>query len=124
MGYFPERKYPRYAFESLACVFSLRLTEAPPSDKPLRLEARNLSLGGLKFVSNRRFNLFENLEVVLIEKPAGKALPPVQGKVVRVEEVDIGKGEKTFGIALEFSARAEAIAHLLPPLSDSRNPAK
>ena len=112
MGYFPERKQPRVEFHELFWVFTLRLPEAAPSDRPLRIEARNISRGGVKFLCSRRFPLFETLEIQLLNKKSGKPLPPLQGKVVRVEEIDTGLGERTYGIALEFTSGAEALTAL------------
>jgi hypothetical protein len=120
MSYFPARRHARVEFQTLPWVFTLRLAESAPADRPLRLEARNMSRGGLKFLSNRKFKLFELLTIHLLEKKGGKALDPLQGKVVRVEEIDTGYGERTFGIALEFAD--EAATKLLLFLPDG--PAK
>lgn len=114
MGYITERKHPRIDFTQVSWVFALRLPEPSRPDKPLRLEAKNISRGGIKFVCNRRFQLFEYLHVTLFEKGSGKALPAIQGKVVRVEEIDTGRGERTYGIAVEFVSGAEELAALLP----------
>ena len=102
MSHYPERRHPRFEFLPLPLVFSLHMAEPAPIDKPLRLEAKNISEGGMKFVCNRRFRLFERIELGFFEKTGGKALSPLHGKVVRVEEVDTGYGERTYGIALEF----------------------
>lgn len=114
MSYFPERRHPRFEFQQLPWVFSLRLAEPARQDRPLRLEAKNISGGGMKFLCNQRFQLFEFLHVTLFEKGNGKAIPPIQGKVVRVEEIDTGFGERTYGIAMEFASGAETLAALLP----------
>jgi hypothetical protein len=114
MSYFPERRFPRVDFQQLPVVFSLRLPEPAPSGKPLRLEAKNISRGGIKFLCNRRFQLFEQLQINLFERGSGKSLPNIQGKVVRVEEVDTGYGERTYGIAMEFTSGTEELANLLP----------
>src|SRR4051812_1849793 len=114
MTYFPERKHPRFEFARMPWVFSLKLTEPAAQEKPLRLEARNISGGGLKFVSNRRFSLFELLHCSFIEKGSGKHLSTVQGKIVRVEEIETGFGERTYGIALSFTAGTEGLIALLP----------
>ena len=118
MAYFPERRFPRVEFHQLPWVFTLRLPEMAAPDKPLRLEARNLSRGGIKFVCSRRFNLFEVLQIHFLEKN-GKTLPSVQGKVVRVEEVETGYGDRTYGIALEFIAGMEALSALPGPATAS-----
>lgn len=122
MSYFPERRHPRVEFHALPWVFTLSLAKSAPADRPLRLEARNISRGGVKFVCNRRFTLFEELHVHLLEKKGGKALAPLQGKVVRVEEIDTGYGERTFGIAVEFTKGAEALL-LLPEGAAKPSPA-
>lgn len=119
MAYFPERRFPRVEFQQLSWVFSLRLPEPAQPDKPLRLEARNISRCGIKFLCNRRFQLFEYLQVSLFEKGSGKSVPPIQGKVVRVEEIDTGFGERTYGIAMDFVSGSEELASLLP---DSPSP--
>lgn len=95
-------------------VFSLRLPSPASQERPLRLEARNISRGGMKFLSNQRFQLFEYLHVNFFEKGSGKAVPAIQGKVVRVEEIDTGFGERTYGIAMEFVAGAEFLETTLP----------
>jgi hypothetical protein len=114
MSYLIERRYPRLNFAQTSWVFSLRLPEPAKPDKPLRLEAKNISRGGMKFVCNRRFQLFEYLHVSFFEKGTGKSFPTVQGKVVRVEEIDTGRGERTYGIALEFVSGTEDLATFLP----------
>lgn len=124
MSYFPERRHLRVEFQKLAWIFTLRLPEAASPDRPLRLEARNISRGGLKFLCNRRFNLFETLEINLLEKGTGKPLPAVQGKVVRVEEIDTGYGERTYGIAMEFTSGGDLLTALPPPSSPAPAPGK
>jgi hypothetical protein len=116
MTYFPERKFPRVDFSQLPWVFTLRVPEPAGPDKPFRLEARNVSRGGIKFSCNRRFELFEVLEVQFLLKASGKPLPATRGKVVRVEEIDTGYGERTYGIALEFLSSAGELLDL-PPAS-------
>jgi hypothetical protein len=117
MKYFPERRHARVEFQQLSWVFTLRLPDAASPDRPLRVEARNVSRGGMKFVCNRRFALFETLQVDFLEKPSGKPLPPVMGKVVRVEEVDTGYGERTYGIAMEFTEGGDALTALPAPVA-------
>lgn len=124
MAYFPERRHPRVEFQQTPWVFSLRLSEAASPDKPFRLEARNVSPGGLKFLCNRRFTLFETLEIDLFDRQSGKALPAVLGKVVRVEEIDTGYGERTYGVAIEFVSGTEALAAALPTPSSPSAPGK
>jgi hypothetical protein len=115
MSYLPERRHPRFEFAQFPWVFSLQLDKAWQEDKPLRLEAKNLSLGGLKFQSNRRIPLFEEVQVVIFAKSDGKELSRVRGRVVRLEEVDTGFGEKSYGIALAFTQEeGSRLAALLP----------
>jgi hypothetical protein len=123
MAFFQERRFPRIEFHQVPWVFTLRLSDPVSSDKPLRLEARNISRGGLKFYSNRRFTLFEVLQIHLLEKTTGKPLLPLQGKVVRVEEIETGYGERTYGIAMEFAAGIEALS-ILPGPSENTPPGK
>ncbi|HEY8280483.1 MAG TPA: PilZ domain-containing protein [Bdellovibrionota bacterium] len=120
MSYFPERKHPRIEFHQLPLVFSLRLPDSAPSDKPPRMEAKNISKGGLKFLCNRRFTLFDSLQIALFEKSSGKPMGSLQGRVVRVEEIDTGFGERTYGIAVEFGSIPEPVAALLPVSSPSK----
>ncbi|MGZ3657469.1 MAG: PilZ domain-containing protein [Bdellovibrionota bacterium] len=112
MSYFPPRRYPRVEFQPLPWIFSLRLPASPPQDRPLRLEARNISRGGLKFLCNQRFALFELLTFSLLEKSSGKPFSEITGKVVRVEEIDTGYGERTFGIAMEFISGGDSLSPL------------
>ncbi len=122
MSYIPERRHPRTDFSRLPWVFSLRLPKPADPDAPLRLEAKNISAGGVKFLCNRVFELFELLHVSLFEKATGKPLPPLQGKVVRVEEINTGFGERTYGIALEFTTGGDALLPLLPPVPAPSEP--
>lgn len=101
-------------FSQLPWVFTLRLPEPARPEKPLRLEAKNISRSGLKFLCNRRFQLFEYLHISLFQKGSGKSLPTIQGKVVRVEEIDTGQGERTYGIAMDFVSGTEELAGVLP----------
>ena len=116
MSYIPERRHPRTEFQQLPWVFSLRLPAPADLEKPVRLEAKNISAGGLKFLANRRFQLFEIIHVTLFEKGSGKALPALQGKIVRIEDIDTGFGERTYGIAVEFVSGGEDLLPLLPPV--------
>ena len=119
MGYFPERRHPRFEFQKLPWVLSLRLGAPSWPEKPTRVEAKNLSQGGLKFFSNRKFQLFEVLQVSLYEKESGKSLITLTGKVVRVEEIDTGFGDRTFGIAIQFLSNTANLGTILPQTSES-----
>jgi len=114
MSRLPERRYPRVDFHDLPLVFALRLPEPASPERPLRIEARNLSRGGIKFLCNRRFALFEPMQISFFDKTSGKPVPNLEAKVVRVEEIDTGFGERTYGIAMEFTAGTEGLAPFLP----------
>jgi PilZ domain len=119
MGYFPERRHPRFEFQTFPWVLSVTVGEPCRADKPTRIEAKNVSQGGLKFLSNRKFQLFENVQISLFEKGTGKTLVALGGKVVRVEEIDTGFGERTYGIAMQFLTNTQVLGALLPPKADS-----
>ncbi len=114
MGYLPQRRHSRFEFHRFPWVFSIRLAAASWPDRPTRVEPKNISRGGTKFLSNRKFQVFENLHVALFDKDTGKSLVSLLGKVVRVEEIDTGYGERTYGIAIEFLAEMDTLAPLLP----------
>ena len=113
MSFFPERRSARYEFQRFPWIFSLQMEEPAAADAPLRVEARNVSRGGLKFVTNRRIALFETVRGSLLDEN-GQLVAQLTGKVVRVEEVDTGHGERTYGIAVEFTAGADALEKLIP----------
>jgi hypothetical protein len=114
MSFVTERRYPRLPFASLPWVFSLQLKEAAPGDQPFRVEARDISRCGIKFFSNRKIPLFEQVYVVLFAKADGRELARLTGKVVRLEDIDTGMGERTYGIALDLVDGADALHKLLP----------
>lgn len=109
-----DKRNPRFEFGHFPWVFALHLTEPAGEERPMRVEARNISKDGLKFVSNRKIPLFEQVQVVLFEKKTGKEVVTLLGKVVRVEEVDIGTGESTYGIAVEFNSGMTVLEKLIP----------
>ena len=121
MSFYQNRRFPRLEFKLFPWVFALRLEAPFTENRPLRVEARNLSQGGLKFFSNHKIPLFDKVEVSFYEKASGKELAGLQGKVIRLEEIDTGQGEKTYGIALEF-ADAQALANLLQPYTPAPAP--
>lgn len=118
MSYLAERKHPRFDFSPLPLVLAVRWEEAAPEDRPVRVEARNISEGGMKFVSNRRLSLFSPIHLSLFDKILGTELAALDGKVVRVEEVDTGLGERIYGIAVQFSAGTERLGALMPANSN------
>ena len=73
------------------------------------------------FISNQKINLFTPVEIAIFAKAEGKELAKLQGKVVRVEEVDTGK-EKTFGIALEFLVDEVKILQGIWPKPEQNEP--
>lgn len=113
MSFFPERRSARHEFQRFPWIFSLQVDEPAATETPLRVEARNVSRGGLKFVTNRRIALFEIVRGSLLDE-SGQLVTQFTGKVVRVEEVDTGHGERTYGIAVEFTAGAEELGKLIP----------
>jgi hypothetical protein len=100
-------------------MLSLRLTEPAGPERPIRIEARNISNHGLKIVSNRKVPLFEEVQLVLFSKADGRELATLLGKVVRVEEIDIGAEEMSYGIAMDFTSGADALRTLIPPQDSS-----
>ena len=116
-----EPRHPRFEFGQFPWVFSLHLTEPGPAEKTLRVEARNISRVGLKFVSNRKIPLFEQVQMVIFDKVSGKEVVTLLGKVVRVEEVDTGTGERTYGMAVEFLSGSPILDKLLPERASDEN---
>lgn len=92
---------------------ALLLPEPLPKNTPLRLEPQNLSLNGMKFLSNQKSPLFSMLEVQFFHAESGAVLTKAKGKVVRLEEIDTGLPEKIYGIALTFSETLTALEPLL-----------
>lgn len=112
------RKFVRISFSDTPWVLNLRPAPELPSDQLIRLEAKNISLGGIKLLSNYKLPLFQPVQLQLFEKKSRAEAISLTGTVVRVEETDTGLGEKTFGLALEFksldSAAFERLAKVLP----------
>ncbi|MGZ3693283.1 MAG: PilZ domain-containing protein [Bdellovibrionota bacterium] len=106
MSYDVSRRFTRTEFRLLPWVFALKLDAPIAAERPLRVEARNIGAGGVKFMSNLRIPVFSIVEISLFESKTGKLLLNAPGKVIRVEEVDTGQGEKTFGMAIEFTETA------------------
>jgi c-di-GMP-binding flagellar brake protein YcgR len=121
MSYLTERRYPRIEFQTLPLVLALRWDEAHLDEKPVRLEGRNLSRGGIKFASNRRISLFAPVRISFFDKTNGQEAAVVTGKVVRVEEVDTGHGERTYGIAVQFSEGIEGISRFAPDMGSANS---
>lgn len=79
-----------------------------------------MSRHGIKFQSNHKIPLFTPVHVQLFEKKTKRDPLKIQAKVVRVEEVDTGKAEKIFGIAIQFETMSDAdratLGLAFPPL--------
>ncbi len=96
------REFDRIDFPSTPWVFALALPDHLLDGTPLRLEAKNVSAGGVKFQTNKKIPLFSVLSLQFFDR-AGKATPfQLSAKIIRVEEVDEGRAEKTYGIAAQF----------------------
>jgi hypothetical protein len=117
MSFPTERRYPRFPFSSQPWVFSLQLKEPAEGDHPLRVEARDISRCGIKFYSNRKIPLFEQVYVILFAKNDGREIARLAGKVVRLEDIDTGVGERTYGIALDLMEGTEPLHKWLPDLA-------
>lgn len=96
------RRSKRRNFADLSLIFTLKLNEAANPENPIRLEARNINLHGLKFQTNYRISLFQQLAIILFDKKAQSDPIPLKAKVVRVEEMDTGRSEIIYGIAVQF----------------------
>jgi hypothetical protein len=116
-----ERRHPRFPFAAQPWVFSLQWKEPAGDGHPLRLEARDISRCGMKFYSNRKIPLFELVYVTLFAKADGRELARLSGKVVRLEDIDTGLGERTYGIALDFAEGTEALRRWLPDQAPATN---
>lgn len=108
------RKSSRVEFQGLPLVFQLSVKSTMESDAAIRVEARNISRHGIKFYSNRKIPLFDQVNLSFFEKKTGTLLAEVLSKVVRLEEIDIGVGERTYGIAVEFLTGAEPLERFIP----------
>lgn len=121
MSFITERRHPRFPFSSQPWVFSLQLKNPAEGDLPLRVEARDISRCGIKFYSNRKIPLFEQVYFILFAKKDGREVASLSGKVVRLEEIDTGLGEKTYGIAVDLTDGTEPLHTLLPDLDPGTN---
>ena len=102
------RESERLDFTATSWVFTLTLPDELLDGAPLRLEAKNISLGGIKFQTNKKIPLFSVLSMQLFERNSGGNPISLTGKVVRIEEIDEGLPEKTYGIATRFENLGEA----------------
>lgn len=98
------RAHKRKEFQETPWTFALFLQEQQAPQDPFRLEAKNISLGGLKFLCNRKIPLFETLQVHLFDQKEKGEPIKLMAKVIRVEEIDIGLAEKTYGLAAKFDS--------------------
>lgn len=104
-----ERKHPRIDFQKRPWVFGLQAIAPASSERPHRIEAKNIGLGGCKFSSNHKIPLFQEVQITIYSQMSGTILAQIKGKVVRLEEVDTGQDEKSFGIAVQFLEEPAAI---------------
>ena len=102
------RKYPRFPFEDCSWVFSLVLSTERIPHRPIQLEARNISLGGIFFRSNYQYNVFEEVDIQLLSKIKGALPVYIHGRVTRISETDTGQAEKNYSMALEFGPISES----------------
>lgn len=111
-----QRKYPRREFKELPWVFTVQLSQPVKLDQSMRFEAKNISVGGIKFIANQKVSLFDELSFLFFDKSSGKELTHISGRVVRLEEVDTGNFEKIYGIAVEFHSDGDSFLReaLLP----------
>ena len=98
-----DRQFPRHSFHKTPWIFALKVTSSDLANTPLQLEAQNISLGGMRILSNKKIPIFTPVSIQLLDKEGKKPPVPVDGKVVRVDETDVGLDEKTFGMAVEFT---------------------
>ncbi len=106
----PERRqFPRFEFGATPWIFSLLLKEEHIPQSPLQLEAQNISIGGLKFRSNRKIGIFDEVSVQLLHRDSTDDPITISGKVVRVDETDIGVSEKNYGMAVQFEDLSDRI---------------
>lgn len=111
--YLNRRQHERHDFSATPWVLSLELPQDLLSDSPLRLEGKNIGLGGMKIQTNRRIPLKRALTIHLFSRGEEEETLHLKGTVVRIEEVDEGLEEKTYGIAVRFEdVSAEAMTAL------------
>jgi hypothetical protein len=97
------RKHSRKAFNQTPWLFTLLLQNSPMNDRPLRLEAKNIGMGGIKFHANYKFPLFQNIQIQFLDKTSRHDPIVVTAQIIRVEETDTGLSEKTYGLAAKFT---------------------
>jgi len=81
--------------------FALRLNEPSDTEKPLRLEAKNISEGGMKFSCNGDSSSLTGGDF-LSRKSERRDRGTTNRQSSRLEEIDTGHSEHTYGVALEF----------------------
>ncbi|NUM88055.1 MAG: PilZ domain-containing protein [Bdellovibrionales bacterium] len=100
--YLNRREHDRHDFSSTPWVLAVELSSDLLGDAPLRLEGRNIGFGGMKFQTNRRIPLKREVLIHLFSREKSEPVVHLKGRVVRVEEVDEGLEEKSYGIAVRF----------------------
>ena len=109
------RKFVRRDFFELPYTLMLHLAEAWSGEVPPKVEPKNLCAGGMKFQTSWKIPVFEELEISLLHKENEKSIAKIKGKVVRLEEIDIGTGDKTYTVAIEFKPEfREKLENQLP----------
>lgn len=107
---YPERRqFPRFDFSACPWIFSLILKQEHAPQSPMQLEALNISLGGIKFRSNRKIGIFEEVRIQLLHEKFDHDPITVSGRVVRVDETDIGVSEKNYGMAVQFDELTDRV---------------
>lgn len=107
------RQFPRVPFSRTPWVFALKLESEELAASPLQLEAQNISLGGLRFLANKKIPIFAKVTIQLLDKDGKKPPLSAQGKVIRVDETDIGLEEKTFGMTIQFISLPQKMAEAI-----------
>lgn len=108
-----DRQFPRHSFQKTPWIFALKVMSKDLASSPLQLEAQNISLGGMRILSNQKIPIFTQVSIQLLDKEGKKPPLPMEGKVVRVDETDLGLDEKTFGMAVEFSKLPDRVLKIL-----------
>ena len=107
------RQFPRLSFQKTPWILALKIKADDLGPIALQLEAQNISLGGMRILSNKKIPIFTSVSIQLLDKDGKRPPIHLEGKVVRVDETDIGLDEKTFGMAVEFTALPEKTLKIL-----------
>lgn len=100
---FDERRaHDRIPFAELPWTFCLQGNSLPADSCPTRVEACDISLGGIRLLSNQRINIFSEFEFQLHHNKEKVQPITIRAKIVRIEETDVGLEEKKYSLAAEF----------------------